>query len=164
MSYSIVNEELRIQSCSIEDLVDKEIEDPATVSLFYDPSEDMLILNSNREDADVYLMISRIYLKADKSRRPEIRKDVESTMKSLSTTLDLLDKVIWMREQNARFEQLERNFSMIGRQKAFYDQMDMIYAIDDFEHESTFKLIDAYNWGYIQGVKAERARRKKVSQ
>lgn len=52
---------------------------------------------------------------------------------------------------------------MIGDQNDFYEQSYMLEIIEKVAEGGTFwKLVHAFNWGYIQGKRAERARRKKV--
>lgn len=67
-----------------------------------------------------------------------------------------------IRETEIR-KQYEKEFMMIGTQKEFWNQRDIFEAIDIIDKESLMKITSAFNWGYIQGKKTERARRKKVS-
>ncbi len=67
------------------------------------------------------------------------------------------------RKQEIR-QQHESEFMIIGRQKAFYDQEDMIKNICQYnDSEDIWTASRSYNWGYVQGIRTERARRKKVA-
>ncbi len=44
------------------------------------------------------------------------------------------------------------------------DNKDILKAIDVVNSEAFWKVRESFTWGYIQGIRAERARRKKVSQ
>lgn len=43
------------------------------------------------------------------------------------------------------------------------ENVDFLKAIDTLYDDSYWKVIHAFEWGFIQGKKAERARRKKVT-
>lgn len=71
------------------------------------------------------------------------------------------------KEMEDEIEQLEEKYKhelkMIGNQTAFYDQREMIDVIKKVTKASDYwKMIQSFNWGYVQGIRAERARRKKV--
>lgn len=59
--------------------------------------------------------------------------------------------------------QYSEEFRILGHQNAFWKQKEMLESINDYEDDPCLRLVDTYNWGYIQGIRAERARRKKVS-
>ncbi|MGF7145948.1 putative glycosyl hydrolase (DUF1957 family) [Anaerotaenia torta] len=66
------------------------------------------------------------------------------------------------RRQEIR-QQYATEFKLIDNSKAFWEQEDILKAINATdEYGGVFVLTRAYNWGYIQGERAERARRKKV--
>lgn len=51
---------------------------------------------------------------------------------------------------------------MMGKQMAFHSQLEVLDMINRTDLDPIMKQVSSFNWGYIQGIKAERARRKKV--
>lgn len=45
----------------------------------------------------------------------------------------------------------------------WFDNKDMLKVIDVVNDKALWKIREAFTWGYIQGKRAERARRKKVA-
>lgn len=89
------------------------------------------------------------------------------------------DELVWQireEEERARKEKKEaeilalkkkyqQEFKMIGWQNAFHKQYDILEALEKTVKGSVlWKLVHAFNWGYIQGIRAERFKRKRVSQ
>lgn len=173
MSYITINEELRIQSCGIEDILrEKEsfvepIEFPDTITVIYNPVTDTVIVNSDNKDFEFYTLLVDSYLAVGWEKRSEMRQHLKEISEiGFDGILDLLHKVARSREAAELKEQYAKELKIIGEQTAFWDQRDMLNVIDRVIEESGssfMKLINAYDWGYIQGIRAERARRKKVT-
>lgn len=169
MSYRVVDEVLNIQSCSISDLsqaTKKEFErqfnggNVETLTLFYDKNNDVVVLNQDNKNYEIYELTAKAYLGVPDKTRKEIRNRAEEIDKRFSETFDILDEVIKSRiiEQLQKLYQSE--FKMIGKQTDYWNQWDIIQAIDVVNNSQCIKLVSAYNWGYIQGKRSERSRRK----
>lgn len=57
----------------------------------------------------------------------------------------------------------KNELQIIGGQHFPVNEFDMLDAIRATNRGQFLSLCDTYNWGYIQGKRSERARRKKVS-
>ncbi len=134
-----------------------------TLTMFYDPVMDEVVLNSSHEHYNICQMLIERYLIADESHR-EKAKD---KLKIFKEEIALLDEVIEIRQKisESYSEKLKKRyvkeFKMIGSNNAFWSNMEMLRAIDTVA-DPFWKPINAFTWGYIQGKRAERARRKKV--
>jgi len=173
MSCRIIDEILNIQSCSIADL-SQETKDQfikqfngdgiETLTLFYDKKNDIVVLNRDNKDYDFYELTATTYIGAADETRKEIKKQAREINECFSETFSILDQVIKNREIELLKKKYWREFFLIGEQTNFWKQKDVLKAIDIVdEYDSTYmKLTSAYNWGYIQGVRAARARKNKA--
>lgn len=102
MSYIIVNEELRILTCNIDDL-EKEYDDAATITMIYDPITDRVTLNGDNKDYELYKIMAETFLTVDAEERYSLQeKSKEITKHSFDETFDLLEEVIRRREYRKR--------------------------------------------------------------
>lgn len=175
MSYVIVNEELRVQSCSIEDL-NQETKDlfvkqfngdkVETLTLFYNLELDIIFLNNDHKDYDTYELIATTYLVVDDDKRKLMKEEGKDFF---NETFNILDIVVRRREQ------LERDKEAIGLRKILANQvmeiyrsnLDMLRALrrvdEQHNNDGFFNDYNPFVYGYIQGIRAERNRRKRVS-
>ncbi len=159
-----INKELRIQSCGIEDIVQ---EDPESVTVIYDPAADLIIINQEHPDYDIIQPLSVKYL-ADTSKRKYIRDYAELiTGEKLTGILDLLDKVLQIRERLSKEKQAQEVYKILGKHTIdpYIKNVDMLGVIKQLDPDrySVWDEYDTFMFGYIQGKRAERARRKKVA-
>ena len=175
MSYKIVNEELRIQSCSIEDL-SPEVKDlfvkqfkgdrVETLTLFYEPTTDAVVINHDNNDYELYELIANTYLTVDTSRRKVLRKQAEEILgKGYEETLDLLDAVIRCREKLKYDKEAMELRKILGNQaiEPYLSDLNILTAlriVDEQHNDGFFNDYNPFMYGYIQGIRAERARRK----
>lgn len=95
MSYIIVNEELGIQTCNIDDL-EKEYDDAAaTITMIYNPITNMITLNGDNKDYELYKVMAETFLLVDAEKRCMLKeKSKEITKHSFDETFNLLEAVI----------------------------------------------------------------------
>ena len=114
MSYLLVNEALGIQSCSIEDLKVRGIEDASITMIVYDRAADILFLNGESSDYEVYKLLTNSYLTADQKIRHKIRQQAEEITKNgLENVFELLDNVIETRERYKHLKETENIVSIL---------------------------------------------------
>lgn len=172
----IVNEELRIQSCGIEDLSEEKKElfvkqfngdSISTLTLFYDSDYDLVVLNHDNMDYDLYELVAVSYLEADSKKKKYIK---EKSNDLLSETFQVLDGVIEYRKRLEIDQKAKKLKKILGQQpmENYIEVLDMLEAlkrIDERWQEPGWRSLFEYNtymYGYIQGIRAERNRRKKV--
>ncbi|WP_313132796.1 hypothetical protein [Anaerocolumna sp.] len=68
--------------------------DLKTLSMFYDPADDQVILNSDHENYEIYNMLAASYLTADCDKRERLKTKIKSRFPE---EIDLLEKVIQIR-------------------------------------------------------------------
>lgn len=104
MSYSMLNKELRIQSCSITDLNPADfaepLEDPETISIIYNPLKDTVILNNNHEDYEFYKVLVDSYLAVDGDKQSKMKEHTRNFSKNgFEETFCLLDQIYKTRKR-----------------------------------------------------------------
>lgn len=123
-------------------------------------------LNENGIDSLLYFFgdmdkKERYNINTTPERVAELKQMEEQEKAEREAEKAVRDSLIFSEREQLKKE-YQKEFEMIGNQNAFMSQREILFAIDKVnEYESEFmKILSSYNWGYIQGVKAERARKK----
>lgn len=161
--YKMINEELRIAACSINEIPEEYAEKMKpleTLTIFYDPRFDIVVVNLDNEYYDLYKKLCIAYLESDYTTRSNV-KNMLKNVNSLGV-IKLLDDIIALRERK-REEEYKELRKILGKISVgiVIDNRDMIDAITRNETEFWSKSF-LFMYGYIMGKRAERARRKKV--
>ncbi len=104
--------------------------DLKTLSMFYDPADDQVILNSDHENYEIYNMLAASYLTADCDKRERFKAKIQSRFPE---EIDLLEKVIQIRLKKElnnpeRIKnQYKKEFKMIGNQTAWHRILERCY-------------------------------------
>ncbi len=172
MSYMVINEELRIQSCSIADLSQDQKEDISAdlqagieeLSMIYDPVTDTIILNQDHENFELYKLAAETFMKASSKRRSSIMSKIGCYG---DDTNDMLDQIARRRERLQQEKQAREIRRILGEHPIdpYLKNVDMLGVIKQM-HPDRYPIWDEYDtfmYGYIQGIRAERVRRKKVA-
>ena len=173
MSYKIVNEELRIQSCNIEDLSEEtkklfveQFEDAPIeiLTLFYNPVTDIVILNRDNKGYELYEFAAVTYLEGDSELRAAMKEQAKGI---LDSTIELLEKVVSRREQLKIDKEAEKLIRLLGKQSMniYINNIEMLEAFRRINKKANNSFLAYYNtfmYGYIQGIRSERARKKRV--
>jgi len=140
-----------------------------TLTLFYDPQTDEVIVNKDNKDYDLYELTANTYLTVDTSKRKALRKQAEEILgKGYEETLDLLDAVIRRREKLKYDKEAMELRRILGNQamEPYSSDLDMLRALrrvdEQHNNDGFFNDYNPFMYGYIQGIRSERARRKKV--
>ena len=168
MKYQMVNEKLNIASCSIADLtlgqvtcILNQFEDDApidTLTLFYDKNADIVVLNKDNENFNIYLGLAEAFLKSDRKKAQEFVDEIPS---GCGETLEVL-------RDAKRARKIKEELRINGHQGIV--GCDGTYLRDVFNEirrksvgfsHPMFLMSQAYTYGVIQGKREERARRKR---
>lgn len=161
MKYEKVNEELRIFSCTISDLTSEQAahflqlwEDGSTLgmlSLFYDLEEDALVLNRDNKEYLKYLKMAEFVLSADD-------KTLESFEKSLPESTK---ETFFVIENFKRQRKARQEVRIIGHQQPVYKKSPEGDVLQELccVRSDWILLSLVYNYGFIQGKRAERKRK-----
>ncbi|MFA9376197.1 MAG: hypothetical protein ACERKZ_05510 [Lachnotalea sp.] len=170
MSYLMVNEELNIMSCGIEDLTEKRKNDLIkqfqgsrieTLTMFYNDGDDILILNRDNIRFEFYKKLAVKYLGADEEGRIIINNKF---IGKADEELELLYDVMLYRKHIQTTKEAKKIQKILGKQNiAIYDHnYEMIFSLlkINCNENGFFAFFDVFMYGYIQGIRSERARRK----
>ena len=164
-NHELINEEYRIGSCRICDLSEEQAaamlkqfggSPLSTLTVFYDPVEDMLVLNREHKHYETYRRIVELYMQSP----AEAQEILESQNhgKHMAELIHVLNDCILTRHNN-------RELFILGKQKG-YEDYDITYSMLQAimkrhdEHGVPWLMYMVYLYGVIQGKRAERARRK----
>lgn len=164
MEYNnILNKELRIAGIHIADLTLDYIESflkqwndgssIGTLTLYYDRAHDYIVINLDRRDHNKILSFVEIYMQLPDQKREEYKSEAES----LSGECSVLDDCISRRNSS---EMIRIAGEMIVRESGKVRKMDLFGNIRRRYKDDYFKMNTAFNCGYMQGIRDERARRK----
>ena len=165
--YKIIDEKLGLASCSLSDLTMQQVtkflgqwEDDAPIgslTLFYDSEKDLVVLNRDNQDFDIYFGLAKAVLKADTQEGQELGEKVPS---SCCETVQVLRNAAQARKIN---EELRIN----GEQRIDWQEGTYLCAVFKAMMRKyggwknpLFLMSQAYSYGAIQGKREERARRK----
>lgn len=160
--YSMINKELRIATCKMNELP-KDIAERAqpveTITVLYDSNEDIIVLNPEYELFCICSELSTTYLKLEKTDRDELAMQLKNGLKSndIKEVIDMLEQVILIREAKQYDEILKNNDFTV-----FYDTYGLLMRINNNVKSELAKEFNIFQMGYILGKREERARRKKV--
>jgi len=157
-------ENFMLRSMTIEEISKRpnaiRLGDIQTITMFYDPVNDEIILNSEHHNYDAILLLAEAYLEASPKKRERFK-----ATNILPDEIKLLDEVIQTRslkEESEKFrQQYSKEFKMIGSETAFWEHIDFIDDMRKFAKYPEIAGVDIFNRGYIQGKRAERASRRK---
>lgn len=167
MAYKMVNEALRIATCGIEDLTMQQVESflsqweegarIGTLTLFYDNTDDLVVINREHERNEVYLALAERYLGDDDNERTEIKQKAPECMK---TEFLVLDNALKMR--NCR-----RDLSILVKQRISVRECEngilpMLRAIMNKygTRDLLWLMLMSFNYGVICGKRMERSRKR----
>lgn len=165
--YKIIDEKLGLASCSLSELTIQQVncilnqfEDDApivTLTLFYDKKADIVVLNSDNEDFDIYLGIAEAFLKADRKKAQEF---VDKIPSKCSGTLEVLRDVKRARKIKEELR-INGHQGIVGCNGTYLcDVFNEIIKKSGGFRAPMFLMSQAYAYGVIQGKREERARRK----
>ena len=164
MSYMTVNEKFNIQSCNTEDLIqDKHLAERingksvSSISLMYDKKSDTIFMNHDIAYYEAYEIIATTYFEVSEDDREIMRVEIPEAFKD---TIEFLDSIAADREQIKKLKEAKR---VVGQQPVgtFLEHMDIAMGLSDMDKSDCTKANSIFTYGYIQGIRSERARRKR---
>lgn len=167
MRYEVVNEELRIFSCTISNLSMQQINCflhqwekdccIAELTLFYDEEEQAIVLNKDNTNYYLFENLALKYMRLDNEERRSLADGVKS--KCMKEAIKVLDNALEHMNSN-------KEFFILTHQKGIKDEYEMPRSLMEMIVEK-YNTSNAYWWmykafvfGFMNGKKAERARRK----
>lgn len=164
MSYEVVNKELMIEACKIEDLTAGQVigflklwDDDSSINTLtlFAKKDGTVVLNRDNAHYELYKDLTEGYLKADEN----IRKGFKIP-KGTEETINILERVIEQRELNKIVDPviLERMQEVIPYSEIskIVDAVKKRYSFS----ADTFWLFKMFQFGYVYGKREERKKKK----
>lgn len=162
MSYEMINKELKIEACNIEDLTLEQVKgfsnlwndnsSISTLTLFL-KKDGTVVLNKDNKKYEFYKELSHKFLSLNNKGRETIKKEVKEGTKE---TVRLLEKALEVRQEKELFRVLKYNFAEVDN--ISYSVLKKIFRHYEGGAMGLFKV---FTLGYIEGKRAERARKLK---
>lgn len=163
MSYEVVNKELMIEACKIEDLTAGQVigflklwDDDSSISTLtlFAKKDGTVVLNKDNAYYELYKDLTEGYLKADENIRKAFK-----IPKGSEETINILERVIKQREFNKIVDPvvLER----IQEVRPYSEVSKIIDAVKERYSvcEDTFRMFKMFQFGYVYGKRDERKKR-----
>ena len=166
--YEVINKELKLESCGIGDLTMdvvsgmlKQWDDGSSIStltLFYLPKTDTIVLNRDNKNYDTYREFAEMYLKCDEQERKEIRTKIDSSEKmAMKEELRILDAAINHRKNIKDMFMLEHQTITEAVNNLSISMMKEITNSTEDYYCSMYK---AFQYGVMQGKRLERNKKR----
>lgn len=160
--YKIIDEKLRIASCSLADLTMEQVnrflqqwEDGAPIgslTVFYDDKQNLIVLNRDHKSYEYYLDVVIAYLRATEEQRKLI---LNQTPESMKETMCLLECVCKRINFQTDVDYARQNF-------ANREQCECAMYIMGIMPDKRSAVMVALRYGIMCGKREERARRRKA--
>lgn len=167
MKYEVVNEELRIFSCTISNLSLQQIncflhqweKDSciAQLTLFYDEEEQAIVLNKDNVNYNFLEKLALKYMGLDNEKRRNLADRVKSEW--VKEAIKVLDNAL------AHMNNYKEFFILV-HQKAIQEEYEIPWGLlemirNKYNNSNEYWwMYKAFEFGFINGKRAERARRK----
>ncbi len=162
MSYEMISKELKIEACNIEDLTLEQVKgflnlwnnnsSISTLTLFL-KKDGTVVLNKDNKKYEFYKDLCCKFLGSNNKEREMLKREVkECAMETIGT----LENALELRHTEEIFEILKYNFAKVD--DISYDLLKKIYKYNERGAMGLFKV---FTLGYIEGKRAERARKLK---
>lgn len=164
MSYEVVNKELMIEACKIEDLTAGQVigflklwDDDSSINTLtlFAKKDGTVVLNRDNAHYELYRDLTEGYLKADESIRKAFK-----IPKGAEETINILERVIEQRELNKIVDPV-----VLGRMQEVMPYSEVSKIIDAVKKryslcEDTFWMLKMFQFGYVYGKREERKKKK----
>lgn len=170
MNYKVIDEALKVYSCGFDDLTEEHLEqfkrqygneeEFKHITVFYDKGNSAIVINAEHEYFDLCKKFVIAYLSADKATREEIKIERQRRNTKYSQgIIKVLDVALLDMSKEQEVTRLMQQ--PIGKMS------DVTWGVLTAIQNKTmgcgaiYSLQLAYNYGIMQGKRAERARRRK---
>ena len=165
--YEIIDETLKLASCGITDLTYEQAshilsqwEDGAklgSLTLFFDPKSEYLVINRDNSDYEFYLKLAKKYLCLSGKEKKAFREKFEGRHKEEFEVMDCFRV----------HSSVKNDLDAIEHQSCVLpdDQVakNVLIQLKKQEISTCFLMSQAYYYGVMNGKRIERAKRKAVA-
>ncbi len=170
MKYTIINEGLKIASCSISDLTleqaadilkgwsDEEGKDIpiGELTVFFEKETGYLVINRDNQDFQIYLELAEAYMGANKETRIKVRERAQHEIgKPIASAFSVMENCLIHRSVERHMFLIENQYRDIGitRGKVLSRILE--------KWNPYIAVVRAFHYGVMIGKHEERARKKK---
>lgn len=173
MSYELINEDLGVYSCNILDLTLEEAcyftelwNDGSSIESLtvFNDTDGRIVINKDHKQFETFKKMVLDYMQLTEEEREEIEASIKS--ESIKSIFRIIDNVLKYRERKKEDEEFAYLKKMLEQQSYFWDANKTIQRLyNSYEPGlECFGLCNIYNYGVIQGKRAERAKKARSSQ
>lgn len=168
--YEVINEELKLEACGIGDLTMDVVSGMlrqwddgsciSTLTLFYLPKRDTVVLNRDNKGYETYREFAEAYLMCEEQKREEIRSKFQNDEKnSMREEINVLDSVLDYRRNSKELFRLRHQPMKDTDSGLSISLMNEIIKDTDDHYLSMYK---AFQYGVMQGKRLERNKKKTI--
>ena len=166
--YEVINEELKLESCGIGDLTMdvvsgmlKQWDDGSSIStltLFYLPKRDTVVLNRDHKRYETYREFAEAYLMCEEREREKIRSKFKNDEKNgMREVIDVLDGALNHRKNGKELFVLKHQ-PMNGDDDGL--SISMLQEIANSTENHYISMYKAFQYGVMQGKRLERNKKR----
>lgn len=165
MAYKLISEELKIATIGVAELTAHQVQcflsqweegaEIGALTLFYDRKNDLIVLNRNCADFDIYLKLAERVLTANESYLQKLEN------RAPSREIEAIKLLIECRRNRIARVEIDRAMKNIIDNKQY---MSVLGELVKIEPSITFDVRIAFKYGLMCGKREERARRKRRNQ
>ncbi len=171
MSCKVINKKFNLFSCNKEDIenewMDVQADDNIDTSIiaFYNPQTDKLIIVEDARHFEMLKLVAEGYLSLSNEQRDKFHNN--HIPKSIEGFMNVLKEAINIREKRRKKEEIQGKVKSLRKILDHqYYAWDVISEVSEMfnsrkPENEILTLMDIYNYGVIQGKRAERAKKKK---
>lgn len=168
--YELINQELGVYSCRILDLTLEQAyfftelwNDGSSIESLtvFNDEDGRIIINKDHKQFETFKDMVLDYMQLTEEEKEEIKTSIKS--KTFNSIFEILDNVLRYKEKKKKDEEFQALKSLLGKQSIpQQNELSTVWNIRDSYklRDESLALIEIYNYGVIQGKRAERARKK----
>lgn len=160
--YEVINAELGIKACDLADLTGEQVssflnqwEQDAKIgslTLFFEQNTGDLVLNKDNDNYKTYLEIAESYLSLPADRRVEAKACCPVGFEETMMVLENCAQMRMVRKEIYRAERIPVPDD---------ESANILQEIYRRDTHSLFAVVNAFNYGVMQGKRIERAKKKR---
>ena len=166
--YEVINKELKLESCGIGDLTMdvvsgmlKQWDDGSSIStltLFYLPKRDTIVLNRDNKGYETYREFAEVYLMCEEQEREEIKSKFKNDEKNgMREVINVLDGVLNHRRNGIELFMLKHQ-PMDSTDGGL--SISMLQEIVNSTGDHYISMYKAFQYGVMQGKRLERNKKR----
>lgn len=173
MSYELINKDLNMWSCSISDLTTEQVDyflcqwtDGSSISsltIFYEPLEDKLVINKDIAGFEQYLYIIKAYISLSYEQREEYKFYLHETKFSSEASKNSINEFLGVLDRAMLIRKIKKIDEILGKQSCQLDKVqEFRYIESKHKNESSnhWIMADAFKLWIYRRYKSRKSKKK----